>query len=162
MATYTKDQILEAASTCTAITAVAQRLGCCGTKLSGGTAARLRAIVPELDELLRSNKASAGSSTVCATIEKPASAVVTVEDNPYRPGSTYATIFAIGSTGYMTRAQLIEKVSKITNKSPRLIGFSLCVICSRSHSSNLGRSTALRDDKNGTIKLISLSRKPVH
>ena len=75
MATFTRDQILEAASTCTTITAVAQRLGCCGTKLSGGTAKRLRAIAPELDELLLSNRA--GSSTVCvAKVEPPVTSLI--------------------------------------------------------------------------------------
>jgi hypothetical protein len=155
--TFTRDQILEAATYCTTITAVAQRLGCCGAKLSGGTASRLRAICPELDERLKANKEK-GSSTVCPVLEKPSPAGVAVEDNPYRPGSTYACIYAVGSTGYMTKAELIAKVATITQKSHRSISFSLCVLCNQNHSSNLKRSTALRDDATGTIKLIALSR----
>jgi hypothetical protein len=56
---------------------------------------------------------------------------------------------------------LISKVAALTGKSPKCIGYSLQVLC-RNHSSNKGRSAAPRNDAAGTIKLISLSKKPIH
>ena len=160
MATYTRDQILEAASTCTNITALAQRLGCCGSKLSGGTAKRLRAICPELEGILRGNKE--GTSTVCPAEGKLSPNDIPDDENPYRAGSVYHQIYRDGSKTFQTKADLIAKVSSITGKSPKCIGYSLEVLCRKSHSSNQGRSTALRDDEAKTIKLISLSKKPIH
>jgi hypothetical protein len=158
MATFTRDQILEAATNCTTITALAQRLGCCGNKLSGATAKRLRAIAPELDELLRSNKAK-GSSTVCAA--NVPSNVPDAPDNPYRPRSVYHQIYHEASKGFQSKAAIIEKVAALTAKSSRCIGFSLEVLCRKGHSSNHG-SMALRDEDGKRIKLIAVSRNPIH
>ena len=88
MATYTKDQILEASTNCTTITALAQRLGCCGSKLSGGTATMLRTICPELEGILRGNKV--GTSTVCPDEGKHSPNDPDEVENPYRQGSVYA------------------------------------------------------------------------
>ena len=79
-------------------------------------------------------------------------------DNPYRPGSTYATIFAEGSKRFMAKAELIAKVADMTSRPDRSIGFSLSVLCHKAHSSNNGRSMALKED--GKIKLVALKRKP--
>ena len=82
--------------------------------------------------------------------------------NPYRAGSVYEVVFREGSQRFQSKAELIGTVVSLTGKSAKCIGYSLEVLCRKSHSSNLGRSTALRDDKTGTFKLISLSKKPVH
>ena len=161
MTTFTKDQILAAATNCTTITALAQRLGCCGSKLSGGTATMLRTICPELEGILRGNKE--GTSTVCAAKEGKLSPNDFPDDseNPYRQGSVYALIFKVGSVGYMTKAEIIDKVAAITGKPAKCIGYSLEVLCRKGHSSNHG-SMALRNEDGKRIKLIAVSRNPIH
>jgi hypothetical protein len=144
MTTFTKDQILEASSNCTTISAVARRLGCCQKKLSGGTAKMLRSLCPELEGILRGNKE--GTSTVCPAEGKLSPNDIPDEvENPYRAGSTYAVIFKVGSTGYMTKAEIIDKVAAITGKPAKCIGYSLEVLCRKGHSSNHG-SMALRNE----------------
>jgi len=163
MATYTREMILAAASNCTTISAVARKLNCCGSKLSGNTATMLRTICPELEGILRGNKE--GTSTICPvkTLRKLSpNDVPDDSENPYRVGSTYNLLFREGSKIFIAKKELIEKVAALTGKNPKCIAYSLSVLCHKSHSSNLGRSTALRDDKEGTIILIPLSRNPIH
>jgi len=160
MATYTKEMIKQAAQGCTTITQVARRLGCCGSKLSGGTANMLRTICPELEGILRGNKE--GTSTICPAEGKLFPNDPDEVDNPYRQGSVYALIFKVGSTGgYMTKAAIVEKVAALTGKSTKCIGFSLEVLCRKGHSSNHG-SMALRDEDGKKIKLIAVSRNHIH
>jgi len=160
MATYTREQILAAASNCTTISAVARRLGCCKSKLSGNTAKMLRSLCPEMEGILKGNKEGTSTESPMTTLRK-LSPNDFPDENPYRAGSTYALIFKIGSTGYMTKAELIEKVASTTEKSPKCISFSLEVLCRRGHSSNHG-SMALRDQDGKKIKLIAVSRKSIH
>jgi hypothetical protein len=162
MKQFSRKDVLNNVIGVSTISEVARRMGLCRGKIDGRTIKTIRAIVPEIDELLKSSKAK-GSSTVCdgKTFEKLSSNVPDVSDNPYRQGSVYELIYHEGSQRFQTKKELIAKAAAITGKSPKCIGYSLEVLCRKSHSSNLGRSTALRDDVAGTIKLISLS-KPIH
>lgn len=155
----TKEQVQEATKGATSISDVARKLGLCKGKLDGKTSKHLRGLVPELDDILKSNKEKSptvsteptpfGSGNISPN-EKP------VEENPYRPGSVYAVIYDIGSKGFQTKQDIIAKASALTGKSPKCISFSLTVLTNKKHSSNGGRSTVLLED--GKMKLIALRR----
>ena len=128
MLTITREQVLEAAKGAGTISEVARRLGLCGTKLSGSTAARLRVICPGLDGLMKAGKPqpsteSTGQFREVSKIREPD------PGNPYRPGSTYAVIFREGSRRFMAKEELIEIVSLLTGKSTECTGYSLTVLC---------------------------------
>ncbi len=99
---------------------------------------------------------SSGSSDSSGTLVLTATPTPTLI-SPYRPGSTYDTLFYEGSRKYQTKEELISRVAKITKKPARCIAFSLAVLCRKAHSSNQGRSMALQED--GKLKLIALKRK---
>jgi hypothetical protein len=158
----TKEQVLEMVGKGAAsISEVARRLGLCRDKLDGKTSKRIRSLVPGLDEMLKFNKekpapASTEKEPAPTELGKDSLNEEMADDNPYRPGSAYATIFDVGSKGFLTKADLITKAAASTGKSPQCITFSLTVLTNKKHSSNGGRSTVLWEgDK---MKLIALRR----
>ena len=159
-AKITKDDVLAAMEGAATMTEVARKLGLLKGILSGHMAKMIRSACPEINDILKANKASKASTETATKSAKVSPDAPPDADNPYRPGSTYAVLFQEGSKRFMAKGDLIERVAAMTRKSPKCIGFSLSVLCHKSHSSNCGRSTVLYDESRNLMKLIALKRKP--
>lgn len=149
----TSGQVLEAAQNSTSITQVAKQLGCCGSKLSGGTAKKLRTLAPELDGILKANRDNNPPVKFGKHFQ-----IKGAIPNPYSRG-LYQELFRQGSRSYQLKKDLIASVAQTTGKKIRCVEFAYAVLSSRNgkHSSNNGKSTALIE--NGLVKLIPIKRR---
>ena len=159
----TRDQVKQAARDSTTLTQVARSLGIREKKLSGRTSGRLRALLPELDEILRTNRlAPLVSSTESPPQDsEKLSPDETNDPNPYRPGSMYNVLFREGAKGYWRKEKLITHVGKLVGKDSKLVAFQIPVLSRPQHSSNGNRSIALKDDQ-GRIKFVRCDKKRFH
>ena len=77
-------------------------------------------------------------------------------DCPYRPGTLYGTLFVEGNKDYVAESELLKRVSELTGKSEKVVGFAYQVLKSKTHRSNKNRSTELIEgDK---IKLVAIRK----
>lgn len=149
----TREEVIKVArGDCRSISEVARNLGLCkGDTMDGRTGKRLRTLGgTELDLIIAGNR---------DRLRRASKERKMAKGNPYRPGSVYAVIFREGSKRFQTKDDLIKRIATMTGKTEQSIAFSLTVLSSKNHSSNGGRSTALRQDGGGndySIKLIAL------
>jgi hypothetical protein len=150
----TADEVRQAATGATTVSQVGRLLGLCTTTLAGRTGRMLRALVPELDGLVKANR-----PPKVPRPPRPARARAPfcreVRGNPYREGSMYHTLFREGNAKSWEKPDLVARVSRLTKKSTRCITFALAVLGNPHQRSNLGRSCFLRDGK-GRVQLIAL------
>jgi hypothetical protein len=156
--TITKEQVLESIKEgASSISGLATRLGYKG-KISGSTGRKLKALVPQLDDLLKVNRQASckGTATNAKTVPLKTK---TVEANPYRQGSMYNILFEEGSKGFVPKQELIERVANLVSKAPKMIDWAFSVVGSPlgKHQSNGGRSQCVRDS-GGQVKLVAIRR----
>ena len=152
----TADHVRQAAERTTSISQLARALGIKEKKVSGRTGRRLRALLPNLDEILKANREAVKTSTGSAK-RKPLKAE-SPSANPYREGSSYYVLFQEGSKQFWDKSELLERASRMTGKSQRVLAFALAVIANPNQQSNQSRSKASRDDR-GRIRLVALKQE---
>lgn len=139
-------------------------------KLDGRMAKRLRIVLPGIEELLKKNvplkedkptKAPKSKSAKTKPIKAPKSksdkkwSIEIPEVCPYRPSSSYAAVFAVlyeHRQSGITRAELLQKVMKITGKPERNCHFDISVVTSPSQDGSAHKSANRAADKYWTDK----------
>ena len=156
----TRDQVKQAARDSTTLTQVARSLGIREKKLSGRTSGRLRALLPELDEILRTNRLAPLASSTESYLQESEklSPDESDEPNPYRPGSMYHGLFREGSKKYWDKRALITHVAKLVGKEERLVAYQIPVLGNPNQKSNQNRSRIIKDEQ-GRIKFVACKRK---
>ena len=161
----TKEVIVDviAKSKATSISGIWKALGH-SSAISGGQGKKIRELVPNHLELFKANKngvipaeKTVQPQTTPALVAKATKApkITKVKGaGGFRDGSGYASLFAEGSKGYTTKAELLGKVAKLTGKTEVQVAFAYGVMGSIDHPSNKKRAMLDRNTVAGKVKVV--------